>query len=429
MTIPMIWGILAIIVVTITDTFFVAQLGTLPLAAMGFVFPVAMAAFSLGIGLSAGAGSVLARAIGGSTHRQVRRLATDALTISFLISVLFVTAGLLTIEPVFRMLGAGDDTIPLITDYMIPTYISIVFLIVPMTGNSILRAGGDAKWPGTIMLISSVINAVLDPILIFGLLGFPRLEIAGAAWATMASRIFILISILAILHYRERLIDSPWPGMKAYRASVRKIMHIAMPAAMNQMLNPLAMAALTALVAAHGAGAVAAFGVATRIEGFALVVLYALSAAIGPVAGQNWGAGLPDRSREALLITFRFCMIFGFGGAALVALTAPLITPWFDPDPAISGQADTYLRIVVWSYAFHGCVMMSVAFFNSIGHPGSSLALTILRMAVLMVPLAYIGSRMVGIEGIFWAIALANTGAGLLAIFWPLKVCNRTIKM
>ncbi|NQV44003.1 MAG: MATE family efflux transporter, partial [Rhodospirillales bacterium] len=266
MTIPMIWGILAVVSVTITDTFFVGQLGTLPLAAMGFVFPIAMVMFSLGIGLSAGAASVIARTIGGSSREEVRRLATDALSLSFIISVLFVLVGISTIDPVFRMLGAKDDTLPLITAYMTPTYIGIIFLIVPMTGNSVLRACGDAKWPAMIMIGSAGINAVLDPILIFGLLGMPRMEIAGAAWATMIARLFILFSVFAILHFRERLISNLWPGLKTFTASARKILHIAIPAAMNQMLNPLAMALLTAMVATFGTGAVAAFGVATRIE-------------------------------------------------------------------------------------------------------------------------------------------------------------------
>lgn len=424
MTIPMTWGILAIVAVSVTDTFFVGQLGTLPLAAMGFVFPVAMVMFSLGIGLSAGAASVVARAIGGAGHEEVRRLTTDALSLSVIISALFVLAGLLTIEPVFRLLGAGDDTLPLITAYMIPTYISIVFLVLAMVGNGALRSCGDTKWPGLIMLGSAVINGVLDPIMIFGLLGFPRMEIAGAAWATMISRVFTLFGALCILYFREQLISTILPGWRAFASSSRRVLHIAAPAAMNQMLNPLAAAALTAMVAMFGTGAVAAFGVATRIEGLALVILYALSAAIGPVSGQNWGAGLTERAREALLLVFRFCMIFGLGGAVIVFVGAPYITPWFDPDPAISGLADNYLRIVVWSYAFHGAVMMASAFFNSIGKPGPSLSLTVFRMAILMVPLAYVASLLFGIQGIFGAIAVANFVSGILSIIWSIRVCN-----
>lgn len=425
MTVPMIWGILAIIVVNITDTFFVGQLGTKPLAAMGFVFPVSMVMFSLGIGLSAGATSVISRAIGGSSREEVRRLTTDALTLTLISSSLFAVVGVLTIDPVFRLLGAEDDILPLIRAYMVPWYIGVVFLIVPMTGNGAIRACGDAKWPGLIMIGSAMINAVLDPIMIFGLLGFPRMEIAGAAWATLIARAFTLIGALAILHFREELLTHPLPGIRAYLVSIRKVLHVAAPAAINQMLNPLATAALTAMVATFGTGAVAAFGVATRIEGLALVVLYALSSAIGPVAGQNWGAGLTDRAREALMLCYRFCVIFGFGGAAVLFVGTAFVTPLFDPDPAISGMADTYLRIVAWSYAFHGAVMMASAFFNGVGKPGPALSLTVFRMAVLMVPLAWLASLWFGLKGIFIAMALANTGAGILSIIWSLRACRK----
>lgn len=425
MTVPMIWGILAIIIVNITDTFFVGQLGTRPLAAMGFVFPVSMVMFSLGIGLSAGATSVISRAIGGSSREEVRRLTTDALTLTLIASTLFAALGILTIDPVFRLLGAEDDILPLIRAYMMPWYIGIVFLIVPMTGNGAIRACGDAKWPGMIMIGSAGINAVLDPIMIFGLMGFPRMEIAGAAWATLIARAFTLCGALAILYFREELLTHPIPGLRAYIASIRKILHVAAPAAVNQMLNPLAIAALTAMVATFGTGAVAAFGVATRIEGLALVVLYALSSAIGPMAGQNWGAGLTDRARKALVLCYRFCVIFGFGGAAVFFVISPYVTGLFDPDPAISGIADTYLRIVAWSYAFHGAVMMASAFFNGVGKPGTSLSLTVFRMAFLMVPLAWVASQWFGLEGIFIAMAIANTGAGILSIVWSLRACRQ----
>jgi len=425
MTVPMIWGILAVILVNITDTFFVGQLGTEELAAMGFVFPIAMVMFSLGIGLSAGATSIISRAIGGSTREEVRRLTTDALTLTFLSSAIFALIGIATIDPVFRLLGADDEILPLIHAYMVPWYIGIVFLIVPMTGNGAIRACGDAKWPGLIMIGSAVINAILDPIMIFGLFGVPRMEIAGAAWATLIARVFTLFGAFAILYFREQLVTHPWPGFGLFMASTRKILHVAGPASINQMLNPLAAAALTAMVATFGTGAVAAFGVATRIEGLALVVLYALSSAIGPMAGQNWGAGHTDRAKEALMLCYRFCVIFGFGGAVLFFVIAPFITPWFDPDPSISGMADIYLRIVAWSYAFHGAVMMASAFFNGVGKPGPSLALTVFRMAILMVPLAYVASLWFGLEGIFVAMAIANIGAGILSVGWTIRVCRQ----
>ncbi len=428
MTIPMIWGILAVVAVNTTDTFFVAQLGTLPLAAMGFVFPISMVMFALGIGLSAGATSIISRAVGKNDQIRVRRLTTDSLTLSFILSAIFAAIGIVTIDPLFRLLGADEQTLPYIRDYMVPWYIGIVFLIVPMVGNGAIRACGDAKWPSYIMIGSAILNGVLDPFLIFGLLGAPRMEIAGAAWATLIARVSTLVGAMIILHFRERLLTNLLPGWHAFFQSTKDIIHVAIPASINQMLNPLGAAALTAIVASYGTGAVAAFGVAVRIEGLALVVLYALSAVIGPLAGQNWGAGLIDRCLQALFLCFKFCLIFGVVGGLLLFFTTSYITPLFDADPGISTTADFYLRIVPWSFAFHGAVMVTCAFFNGIGMPGPSLVLTVLRMAVLMVPAAWLASQMMGIIGVFWAVAFANTVAGIVAIVWSQRSCQNALE-
>lgn len=427
MTIPMIWGIFAVVAVNVTDTFFVARLGTLPLAAMGFAFPVAMIMFALGIGLSAGTTSVIARAIGRNDKDRVKRLTTDALSLAFAVSSLFALIGILTIDPAFRLLGADDATMPYIRAYMVPWYIGIVFLIVPMVGNGALRACGDAKWPSIIMIGSAAMNAVLDPILIFGLLGAPRLEIAGAAWATLIARVSTLVAAMAILHFREKLITTLTPGWACFVQSGRDVLHVAVPATVTQILNPVGATLLTAIVASSGTGAVAAFGVAVRIEGIALVILYALSAVIGSIAGQNWGAGLISRSREALLQCFWFCAALGATGGLILFFAASFVTPLFDPDPEISRIADLYLRIVPWSFAFHGAVMVACAFFNGVGMPGPSLLITFLRVLCLMVPFAYLGDYLAGLPGIFWAIAAANLLSGIVSIVWSLRTCQNAL--
>ncbi len=415
MAVPMVWGILSVIVVNITDTFFVGQLGTAQLAAMGFSFPIVMFVFSLGIGLSAGATSVIARGIGSGDHGLVQRRTTDALILSFLVAVLLCALGLATIDPVFRLLGANDDVLPLIREYMTWWYLGAPFLIASMTGNGAIRAGGDTKWPAVIMIAAAVINAVLDPILIFGLLGAPRMEIAGAAISTIVARIAMLIVMLWILDRREKLIEWRLIGPAEFMASAKPILHVGGAAAINQMLNPLAQTALTAFVAWYGVEAVAGYGVATKIESFMLIVLYAMSAVVGPIAGQNLSAGHHHRVAEVLHVTFRYSLIFGAAGAILIWPLAGVIAPAFDPDPVVVATAVLYLAVVPWSYAGHGVVMNAVAWLNGLGKPGLSLRLTVFRMVILMVPLAFIGAKLFGPIGLFAGVAAANAISAVAA--------------
>ncbi len=188
MTIPMIIAIFAMIAFNLTDTYFVSRLGTTPLAAMSFTFPLVFIINTITLGIGSGGGAVIARAIGAGDTDRVRRLTTDLLTLSLLLVAVMVTIGLLTIKPVFTLLGATEETLPLIRQYIAIWYSGVIFVVIPMVGNAAIRATGDTKTPSNIMLFAFGVNLVLDPLLIFGIGPFPRLELAGAAIATDVAR-------------------------------------------------------------------------------------------------------------------------------------------------------------------------------------------------------------------------------------------------
>jgi putative MATE family efflux protein len=173
LSVPMFFGIFSAIAFNIVDTFFVGQLGTLQLAAMSFTFPVVSLIGGLSLGLGAGASAIISRAIGRGDHQEVQRLTSDSLVLSLLIVVFFVIIGLLTMDQVFYLMGATPDIMDMVKDYMRIWYPGMAFIIIPMVGNNALRATGDTKTPMKIMLVSFIINLVLDPLLIFGLGPFP----------------------------------------------------------------------------------------------------------------------------------------------------------------------------------------------------------------------------------------------------------------
>ena len=164
---PMVIGIGAMVAFNLTDTFFVGRLGPTELAALSFTFPVVLIVNSIAIGIGIGASAVISRAVGRGEGHEVRRLATDSLTLALSIVALFVVAGFLTIDPVFRKLGATESVLPFIRQYMQIWYMGMIFVVVPMVGNNAIRARGDTKSPAAIMLVAVVVNIVMDPLLIF----------------------------------------------------------------------------------------------------------------------------------------------------------------------------------------------------------------------------------------------------------------------
>ncbi len=418
LTVPMIWGVLALMSFNLADTWFVAQLGELELAAMSFTFPVVMVLLSLGIGLMAGTASVLARLIGRNEPERVRRVTTDALLLAAGLAVVLSLIGLATIEPLFRLLGASDAVLVLIAEYMRVWYAGFVLLLVPMVGLGAIRATGDSRLQSRIMMASAGLNLVLDPLLIFGLAGLPRLELQGAALATVLARALMLAAGYWALARRKQMLTFTPPSLHELRTSWAMVLHVGLPAAGTNIIIPAATAAVVALIAQFGASAVAAFGAATRLEQLVLVVFYAMSAVIGPFVGQNLGAGLHDRIHTAVRQCAVFCLGFGLVCALLLALAGRVLMAQFSDSAEVVTLGAAYLWIVPLSYGAAGIVMVVNAAFNGLGQPLPAVAVSAIRMGALYLPLAWLGAHAGGVVGVFAAACVANLVSGTIAYRW-----------
>ena len=417
MTLPMIVGTLGMVAFNIIDTFFVGQLGTEELAALSFTFPVVMVIASLAMGIGVGASAVISQAIGRGDHHKVQRLTTDSLILSMLLVTVFVLLGLLTINPFFSLLGATPEIVSLIREYMVIWYPGVLFLVIPMVGNNAIRATGDTKTPSVIMLVAVFVNIILDPLLIFGIGPFPMLGLAGAAIATVVARAITLVVAIWVLYYRDGMITFELPPIKTVIDSWKSILYIGLPVAGTRVLYPVAMGIIIALISLHGHEAVAAFGVGTRIEFLALTVIFSLSTVIGPFVGQNCGAGRYDRVKLGVKYSNVFSLIWGVAMFIVLALTARPIASLFNDDPQVISIIMLYLWIVPIGYALFGVFQISTTTLNVLHKPGHAAVLMVIQMFGLYIPLAYLGSYLFGLKGIFFAIVLAYSLTGIASHF------------
>lgn len=429
LALPLVWGLMATMSLNAIEAFFVAQLGREPLAALSFTFPIIMVLTSLAIGLGAGTSSAVARAIGEGDSNKARRLATDAMSLTFIISVSVCVLGWITLEPLFLALGATPDLIPLIRSYMSIWYFSAPCLMVPMVCLSALRAMGMSQVQGYLMGGAALVNVLLDPILIFGLLGAPALGLQGAALATLITRALMLIVAFYILHKRLQMLVNPMPSWDALKQSWLAIIEVGIPAMAANVIVPFASAIMVAMVATYGTDAVAALGIATRIEPLALIAFYALSGVIGPFFGQNLGAGKIDRLQDALRVLTRFCLVFGLVIALLLGFLGGEITQLFGGHDEVVTIAALYLSIVPISYGAYGLVMSVNAAFNGMGKPWPAMLISAGRVLYVYLPLAWIGQQLWGMKGIFIATALANISLGIWAWLWLKNHLHRNIAL
>lgn len=424
MAIPMVWGLMATMSMNAIEAFFIAHLGRVPLAAFSFTFPVIMVLTSLGIGLGAGTSSAVARAIGEGDEQTARRLATDAMSLTLIISVLFCLLGWFTLEPLFLSLGATPELIPHIRSYMAIWYFSAPCLLVPMVGLASLRAMGMSHVQGYLMSAAALFNVLLDPLLIFGYGPIPALGLEGAAIATLVTRLCMLVITIYILHKRENMLVNPFISWPDLRASWKIIVYVGVPAMCANVIIPIASALVVKMMASYGTDAVAGLGIAMRIEPLMLIVFYALSGVIGPFFGQNKGAGKFERLSEAVVVLTRFSLVLGLILAVLLKLFGGFLVDLFGGHREVVVIAAMYFSIVPISYGTYGIVMSINAAFNGLGRPWPAMILSAARVIFIYLPLAYVCQLFWQMEGIFIATALTN----LLIGFWAWRWIRRYIK-
>ncbi len=428
MTLPVLLGVATMMGQAFIDAWFLGRVGDRALAAHAFSFPILMIVTSVAIGLGAGTSSVVARAIGAHDLRRARRLATDSLFLSFLITAAFCILGVLTINPLFRLLGAPDDMIPMIRSFMLILYSGVPFVVVGMVGMASMRATGDTRLPSKLMILGSILNVLLDPIFIFGFGPIPALGLNGAAVAALMARGVIFVGALYLLRGRLNMISFNRPDPVELRQSWRDILHVGIPAAGTNAIVPIATAIIIAMIAGYGPEAVAGFGVASRIESLVLVMFYALSAVIGPFVGQNLAAGKELRIMEALRLCMIFCVVAGLVGAGVLALSAGFLPTLFSDNDDVVRVTRLFLWIAPLGYGGYGLVMAVNASFNGLGKPMPGVVVSLLRTIILYVPLALIAEYYYGMVGICAAYTAANVFTGFVAYAWAKKTVRNLCK-
>lgn len=421
LTIPMVFGMVGMVIFNLVDTYYVGKLGTNQLAALTFTFPIILIINSLIMGIGIGTSSVISRAVGEENHHKLQRLGTDSLLLALILAVILVIIGLSSIDPIFKLLGVNAEVMPYVKQYMRIWYLGTIFVVVPMVGNNIIRALGDTKTPGMVMMISAGINVVLDPILIFGVGPFPEFGIAGAAIATVIARTLTFIVATYVLIVREKIVILEAVKIKDVISSWKQILYIGVPNGITKMVVPIASGVITGLIASYGVKAVAGYGIATRLEFFTLALINALSSVMGPFVGQNSGAKKIDRIRLGIKFSERFSIYYCAVLFAVLAIFARPIAGIFNKDVEVINNTIIYLRIVPLGYGLQGIFLIASSVLNALNKPMHASLLTVMQMFILYLPLAFIGASIFGIPGIFGGLVISYLITGVFAHYMVKK--------
>lgn len=419
-TLPAVIGVAAIMSIGIVDAYFIGRLGSAPLAAISFIFPVVVASTSLGVGVMVGINSVVARALGEGDARRAAQRANFGIVFAALTGVVMGLLLWLAIDPIFAAMNAPAHLMPLIRAYMAPYAAGFPLSLAIMGFNGVLRGQGEARRTSTVSIAYSAANCALNPILVIGmpewLGGFAGFGIAGSAYATVIGwAVGVLTAMVLVrgtaLPFRPKLLK----GCQLIEQA-RAIIRVGLPAAFSNAINPLGLSILTALVAREGAAAVAGFGAAGRLQSFMLVPLLALSGAIGAIVGQNWGARAYHRARAAALWAGGFCIFWGLLVAIAMVPAAEQCARLFTNDPAVVAEFARYLAIAAWGYAGFGLLIVGNGILNAVDRASLALLQSLARVFLVMLPTALLLQPRMGSSAIYTAELTANLFGALSAI-------------
>lgn len=414
-TMPMIIGVAAIMSVGLIDAYFIGQLGSQELAAVSFIFPITIALSSLGVGVMVGVNSVIARALGEGDMERAERRGNFGAFFALGTGLVMGLALFVMLDPLFRLMQASDELLPLIMQYMRPYALGMPVLLFQMGLSGVLRGQGEARYVSLISITFSLLNWVLDPILITGAFGFDGFGIAGAAYATILGYFAAVVVALYFIGKTDLPIHPSLIRNCSMADSSAAIMRVAAPAAFSNAINPIGLSVLTALLASQGEAAIAGFGAAGRLQSFAVVPLLGLSGSIGAIIGQNWGAGLFERARQAMWWAGLFCLGYGLAIAVVLFLAGDWFAQFFTSHPVVIDEFSSYLAISVWGYAGFGLLIVANGALNAVDRASFALLQSAARVFLVMLPFAWLLRPVWGAEAIYAAELVANLLGGALA--------------
>ncbi len=402
----------------IGDTFWLGKLSKEALAAIGFSFPLIFLFISLGMGLAV-AGSVLVAQFEGSENKEmVSFSASQTLTFSIVVSIIFGIFGFFSAEKLLVLYGASEQVITLGVSYLQIIFLGISFMFGFAVFIALMRGYGDTRTPMYVMLFSIVLNIIIDPFLIFGWCFFPQMGIEGAAIATVFSRILAFVIGFAILLSGWRGIKISLSKMIPDFSFLKRLLRIGIPASIGTTGRSVSINVLVAIVGMFSTSVIAGYQVGTRIILILFFSAMSVSRGVSTMTGQNLGAGNFDRAEKVNYIGAKYLFLILTGIGIIIFIFPKILISVFTNEEQIIKHGVDFLRYTALSIGFIGIMRAFAGGFRGSGKTLTAAAISIITLGIIRVPTAFTASRFFGPSGVWMAFPISNVMGATIAYFW-----------
>ncbi|TXE07782.1 MATE family efflux transporter [Gelidibacter salicanalis] len=403
------------------DTFWLGRIGADAVAAVSLSFPLLFLVLSIGAGLTLAGTVMVARYQGAGNQKMVDFSSSQSVFLIFLTSIVLAIVSYFAAGPLMKVIGAGPDIIEDSTTYFEVSSLGFVFLFIFFIFQSLMRGIGNVMLPVYIVLCTVILNAVLDPLFIYGYGPIKGYGVAGAAVASVITQAVAATIGLVILFRGKHGIKISLSSMYFNMENLKRTFNLGLPASIEQSTRALGMTFMMVIVTSFGSDIVAAYGIGARMLSFIVVPALGLGIATTSLVGQNIGALKIKRAEKVARLSAKLAF-FGFTGLGLIMfLVAEPLTAFFIPnDLQVIKDGALFIKIMSISFGFLGLQQVMNGTFNGAGFTKASMFISIMSLWLVRFPLAYVLANTLGYgpEGIWWSFPISNFIAGIIAFIY-----------
>lgn len=428
MSLPMMVSMLVLATYNVVDSIFVSRISENALTAVSLVFPFQLLINSVAIGTAAGANSLIARKLGAREQAEADTAAVNALFLSVLSGLFFFVFFLLLTPTLVDIFKPEAEIREYAITYLSWVGIPAIFACVQVMEEKILQATGSTVHSMLIQLVGAIFNLIFDPILIFGLLGFPALGVAGAAIATVGGQMVGMILGAFLIFNKKCIVRIKLKGFRPSGKAISDIYTVGVPSIFLQMVGSVMNVGINKILIAFTSTAVSVMGVYVKLQSFVFMPVFGLNSGTMPIMGYNYGAKNKKRVTDALKYGSLYAFCIMVLGLILFQFCAPLMLELFDASPAMLEIGVPALKTISLCFPMAALGIMFSSLFQAIGNGKLSFFMSALRQLIVLLPAAFILSRLWGLSAVWYAFPVAEIISLIFATIMLIKVYNAQIR-
>ena len=428
MSLPAMFSMLVQSLYNVVDSIFVSWVSEEALTAVSLAFPVQTVMIAVGVGTGVGVSSLISRRLGAARQEEADAAAVHGLVLEALSSIVFILFGLFFARPFIQMFTQNPTIVDYGTDYLSIVTILSVGSMIQICCEKIIQGTGNMIWPMIFQLTGAITNIILDPIMIFGYFGCPKMGVAGAALATVIGQFVACGLSIFVLLTQDHQVTISLRGFRFKGSTIREIYSVGAPSIVMQSIGSVLTSCMNMILVGFSETAVSVLGVYYKLQSFVLMPLFGLTQGLMPIMGYNFGAGIKKRLMDAL----RWGLIIGFGlmliGTLLFQFGADLLLSIFNAAEHMLSMGIPALRTMSLCFlpATFGIVMST--FFQATAHGLYSLVISLIRQLIVILPVAYLLSLTGVLGNVWWAYPIAELVAMVMSTFMTLRLYRKEIQ-